>query len=81
MDDPNTARQNGAEGLERSEKLPATSGKRGQKIYGRDALTNGSKTLPDTDGGSGSPGASGELPTPCWRIRAVPPSVRNRVGS
>ena len=50
MDDPNTARQNGAEGLERSEKLPATSGKRGQKIYGRDALTNGSKTLPDTDG-------------------------------
>jgi hypothetical protein len=50
MDDPNTARQNGAEGPERSEKLPATSGKRGQKIYGRDALTNGSKTLPDTDG-------------------------------
>ena len=50
MDDPDTARQNGAEGLERPEKLPATSGKRGQKIYGRDALTNGSKTLPDTDG-------------------------------
>jgi hypothetical protein len=50
MDDLNTARQNGAEGSERSEKLPATSGKLGQKIYGRDALTNGSKTLPDTDG-------------------------------
>jgi hypothetical protein len=50
MDDLNTARQNGAEVPERSEKLPATSGKLGQKIYGRDALTNGTKTLPDTDG-------------------------------
>ena len=50
MDDLNTATQDGAKGSERSEKLPATSGKLGQKIYGRDALTNGSKTLPDTDG-------------------------------
>jgi hypothetical protein len=54
MDDPDTTAQNGGSGSEGRdsavEKLPVTSRKRGRKDYGRDKLTNGSKTLPDTDG-------------------------------
>jgi hypothetical protein len=54
MDDHDTTAQNGGFGSEGRdsavEKLPVTSGKRGRKDYGRDKLTNGSKTLPDTDG-------------------------------
>jgi hypothetical protein len=52
MDDPNTIRQNDGCGLEgrdsASEKRSVRGGIAGR--YARDKLTNGSKTLPDTDG-------------------------------
>jgi hypothetical protein len=40
-------RKNGADGVE---KRPVRGGVAGRKDYARDKLTNGSKTLPDTDG-------------------------------
>jgi hypothetical protein len=54
MDDPDTIRQNDGCGLEgrdsASEKRSVRGGIVGRKDYSRDKLTNGSKTLPDTDG-------------------------------
>ena len=54
MDDPDTTRQNGGSGVERrdsaSQKRSVRGGIAGRKDYARDKLTNGSKTLPDTDG-------------------------------
>ena len=54
MDDPDTTRQNGGFGLEGrdlgSEKRLVRGGIAGREDYARDKLTNGSKTLPDTDG-------------------------------
>ena len=49
-----TTRQNGGSGVEGrnsgSEKRSVRGGIAGRKDYARDKLTNGSKTLPDTDG-------------------------------
>src|SRR6516165_10214666 len=54
MNDPDTTRQNEGRGLEgrdsASEKRSVRGGIAGRKDYSRDKLTNGSKTLPDTDG-------------------------------
>jgi len=53
MDDPDTTRQNGSgvEGRDSGpEKRSVRGGIAGRKDYARDKLTNGSKTLPDTDG-------------------------------
>ena len=53
MDGPDTTQQNGGSGLEGrsgSEKRSVRGGIAGRKDYARDKLTNGSKTLPDTDG-------------------------------
>jgi hypothetical protein len=54
MDDPDTTLQNDGCGLEgrdsASKKRPVRGGIAGRKDYARDKLTNGSKTLPDTDG-------------------------------
>jgi hypothetical protein len=54
MDDPATVAQNGGSSSKEPEsgleKRPARGGIPGRKDYGRDKLTNGSKTLPDTDG-------------------------------
>src|SRR6478735_7095268 len=54
MDDPDTTQQNGGSGVEGrdsdSEKRSVRGGIAGRKDYARDKLTNGSKTLPDTDG-------------------------------
>ena len=47
MDVPDTTGKNGADGVE---KRPVRGGIAGRKDYARDKLTNGSKTLPDTDG-------------------------------
>src|SRR5262249_9994039 len=47
MDAPDTSGKNGADGVE---KRPVRGGIAGRKDYARDKLTNGSKTLPDTDG-------------------------------
>ena len=48
MDDPDTTRQNG--GSRGPEKRSVRGGIAGRKDYARDKLTNGSKTLPETDG-------------------------------
>ena len=55
MDDPDTTQQqNGGSGVEGQdsdqEKRSVRGGIAGRKDYARDKLTNGSKTLPDTDG-------------------------------
>ena len=54
MDDPDTTQQNGGSGVEERdsgpEKRSVRGGIAGRKDYTRDKLTNGSKTLPDTDG-------------------------------
>ena len=54
MDDPDTSRQNGGSVVEGrdsgSKKRSVRGGIAGRKDYARDKLTNGSKTLPDTDG-------------------------------
>ena len=50
MDDPDTTRQNGWRRADRPEKRSVRGGIAGRKDYARDKLTNGSKTLPDTDG-------------------------------
>jgi hypothetical protein len=54
MDDPDTTRQNDGCGLEGrdsdAKKRSVRGGIAGRKDYARDKLTNGSKTLPDTDG-------------------------------
>ena len=54
MDDPDTTRQNGGSGVEGRDSGPGKRSVRGgiagRKDYARDKLTNGSKTLPDTDG-------------------------------
>jgi hypothetical protein len=47
MGAPDTTGKNGADGVE---KRPVRGGIAGRKDYARDKLTNGSKTLPDTDG-------------------------------
>src|SRR6516164_4792057 len=47
MDASDTTGKNGADGVE---KRPVRGGIAGRKDYARDKLTNGSKTLPDTDG-------------------------------
>src|SRR2546427_9950562 len=47
MGAPDTSGKNGADA---AEKRPVRGGIAGRKDYARDKLTNGSKTLPDTDG-------------------------------
>jgi hypothetical protein len=47
MGAPDTSGKNAADG---AEKRPVRGGIAGRKDYARDKLTNGSKTLPDTDG-------------------------------
>ena len=47
MGAPDTTVQHGADAVK---KRPVRGGIAGRKDYSRDKLTNGSKTLPDTDG-------------------------------
>ena len=86
MDDPDTTRQNGGSGLEGrdsgSEKRSVRGGIAGRKDYARDKLTNGSKTLPDTDGRLRIARRFRDIANAVLADQGGAPNcVRNRVGS
>ena len=85
MDDPDTTQQNGGFGLEGrdsgSEKRSVRGGIAGRKDYARDKLTNGSKTLPDTDGRPESLDVFAISLPQSWSTRAAWNCVRNRAGN